>query len=116
MHALNEITMIRTWLNQLTDCRSNHLARRLGVWLGLAFVILYLYSVGNIVIAPGTDVTFGRPYPQPPLCPIGGQKCGSRSLLLYGSRSLLSIQFIPLRCSSRFPMSCWRFCSAPLWR
>ena len=63
MHALNEITMIRTWLNQLTDCRSNHLARRLGVWLGLAFVILYLYSVGNIVIAPGTDVTFGRPIP-----------------------------------------------------
>jgi hypothetical protein len=33
------------------------------VWLGLAFVILYLYSVGNIVIAPGADLAFGRPIP-----------------------------------------------------
>ncbi len=29
----------------------------------MAFVLLYLYSVGNIVIAPGTDLTFGRPVP-----------------------------------------------------
>jgi hypothetical protein len=33
------------------------------VWLGLAFVILYLYSVGNLVIAPGADLAFGRPTP-----------------------------------------------------
>jgi hypothetical protein len=34
-----------------------------GVWLGLAFVLLYLYSVDNIVIAPGADLAFGRPIP-----------------------------------------------------
>ena len=35
----------------------------MGVWTGLAFVVLYLYSVGNIVIAPGTDLAFGRSIP-----------------------------------------------------
>jgi hypothetical protein len=55
--------MIRAWLNQLTDCLSDRLARRVGVWLGLAFVLLYLYSVGNMVIAPGADLAFGRPIP-----------------------------------------------------
>jgi hypothetical protein len=53
--------MIRTWLSQLTDCLSDQLARRLGVCLGLAFVVVYLYSVGNIVIAPGAALAFGRP-------------------------------------------------------
>ncbi|HEV8719908.1 MAG TPA: hypothetical protein VGW77_04615 [Candidatus Binatia bacterium] len=55
--------MSRSWLNQLTDCLSDGLAQRVGVWLGLAFVTLYLYSVGNLVIAPGTDLAFGRPIP-----------------------------------------------------
>jgi hypothetical protein len=53
--------MIRTWLSQLTDCLSDQLARRLGVCLGLAFVVVYLYSVGNIVIAPRAALAFGRP-------------------------------------------------------
>jgi hypothetical protein len=55
--------MIRRWLNQLTGCLSDHLARRVAVWLGLAFVILYLYSVGNIVITPGADLAFGGSVP-----------------------------------------------------
>ena len=63
MHAFNEMTMIRTWMSQLMDCLSDHPGRRLGVWLGLTFVILYLYSLGNIVIAAGADLAFGRPTP-----------------------------------------------------
>jgi hypothetical protein len=31
--------------------------------LGLAFVFFYLYSVGNIVIASGADLAFGKPIP-----------------------------------------------------
>jgi len=55
--------VIRLWLNQLTDCLSDRSARRVGAWAGVAFLILYLYSVGNIVIAPGEDLAFGRPIP-----------------------------------------------------
>jgi hypothetical protein len=33
------------------------------LWTGVAFLLLYLYSVGNIVIAPGVDLAFGRPIP-----------------------------------------------------
>ncbi|HEU4345191.1 MAG TPA: hypothetical protein VFU31_26880, partial [Candidatus Binatia bacterium] len=55
--------MIRLWLDQLTDCLSDRAARRVGAWAGVAFLILYLYSVGNIVIAPGEDLAFGREIP-----------------------------------------------------
>jgi hypothetical protein len=50
-------------LYQLTACLNDRVARRAGVWIGAAFVILYLYSVGNIVIAPGIDLAFGSPIP-----------------------------------------------------
>jgi hypothetical protein len=56
-------TMTGTSLYRLTDCLHDRVARRAGVWMGAAFVVLYLYSVGNIVIAPGTDLAFGRPIP-----------------------------------------------------
>jgi hypothetical protein len=56
-------TMIRRWLNQFSDCLGDRLARRVGLWIGMAFVLLYLYSVGNIVVAPGADLAFGRPIP-----------------------------------------------------
>lgn len=55
--------MTGTSLHRLTDCLNDRVARRAGVWMGAAFVVLYLYSVGNIVIAPGTDLAFGRPIP-----------------------------------------------------
>jgi len=54
---------IKLSLNQLTDCLSDRVARRAGLWTGVAFLLLYLYSVGNIVIAPGVDLAFGRPIP-----------------------------------------------------
>jgi len=52
-----------TKLRQLTDCLKDRLARRVGVWTGVAFVLLYLYSVRNIVIAPGVDLVFGTSLP-----------------------------------------------------
>ena len=52
-----------TRLKYLTECLSDQLARRVGLWLGLAFVLLYLYSVGTILIAPGADLALGRPTP-----------------------------------------------------
>jgi hypothetical protein len=55
--------MIKLSLHQLTDCLSDRVARRVGLWIGVAFLLLYLYSVGNIVIAPGVDLAFGRPIP-----------------------------------------------------
>lgn len=55
--------MIRLWLNQLTDCLSDRVARGVGAWAGVAFMLLYLYSVGNIVIAAGEDLAFGREIP-----------------------------------------------------
>ena len=55
--------MVRIWLNRLTACLSDRMARRIGVWLGLVFALLYLYSVGNIVISPGADLAFGKPTP-----------------------------------------------------
>lgn len=55
--------MIRLWLHRLVDCLSDRVARRVGLWTGVAFLLLYLYSVGNIVIAPGADLAFGRPIP-----------------------------------------------------
>lgn len=55
--------MFRSWLQQLMDCLKDRLARRIGLAVGVVFVLLYLYSVGNIVIAPGADLTFGRPIP-----------------------------------------------------
>jgi hypothetical protein len=54
---------IKLSLHQLTDCLSHRVARRVGLWTGIAFLHLYLYSVGNIVIAPGVDLAFGRPIP-----------------------------------------------------
>jgi len=54
---------IKLSLNQLTDCLSDRVTRRAGLWTGVAFLLLYLYSVGNIVIAPGVDLAFGRPIP-----------------------------------------------------
>lgn len=45
------------------DCLDDRVARRAGLWTGIAFLLLYLYSVGNIVIAPGVDLAFGRPTP-----------------------------------------------------
>ena len=53
--------MIKSWLHQLMDCLNDRVARRVGLWTGAAFLLLYLYSVGNIVIAPGTDLAFGGP-------------------------------------------------------
>ncbi len=55
--------MIRSWLHRLMDCLNDRLARRVGVWTGVAFLLLYLYSVGNIVIAPGVDLAYGRSVP-----------------------------------------------------
>jgi hypothetical protein len=54
--------MIEVW-RHLSDCLNNRLARRVGVATGVAFLLLYLYSVGNIVIAPGVNLAFGRPTP-----------------------------------------------------
>jgi hypothetical protein len=61
--AFNGRKMIRVWLHQLSDCLNDRVARRVGVWVGVAFVLSYLYSVGNVVIAPGADLAFGRPVP-----------------------------------------------------
>jgi hypothetical protein len=55
--------MIKLWLRQLMDRFRDRIARGVGLWAGSAFVLLYLYSVGNIVIAPGVDLAFGRPIP-----------------------------------------------------
>jgi hypothetical protein len=45
------------------DCLSDRVARRVGLPIGVSFVLLYLYSVGTIIIAPGVDLAFGRPIP-----------------------------------------------------
>jgi hypothetical protein len=55
--------MIKSWLHQLMDCLTDRVARRVGLGAGVAFLLLYLYSLGNIVIAPGADLAFGRPIP-----------------------------------------------------
>ena len=55
--------MIKLWLRQLTDCLSDRVARRMGLWTGVAFLLLYLYSVGNIVIAPRAELAFGTAVP-----------------------------------------------------
>lgn len=56
-------TMVRLRLQPLMDCLKDRVARRIGLGVGVAFLLLYLYSVGNIVIAPGLDLAFGRPIP-----------------------------------------------------
>lgn len=55
--------MIRKWCNQFIDCLSDRVARRVGLSVGVTFVLVYLYSVGTIIIAPGVDLAFGRPVP-----------------------------------------------------
>jgi hypothetical protein len=55
--------MIKLWLHQLTDCLSDRVVRRVGLWTGVAFLLLYPYSTGNIVFAPGVDLAFGRSIP-----------------------------------------------------
>ncbi|MBI4523332.1 MAG: hypothetical protein HY695_05905 [Deltaproteobacteria bacterium] len=65
---------MRLWLQELTDCLADRVARRVGVWTGLAFLLLYLFSVGNIVIAPGQDLAFGRPIPTASLAHDWGNK------------------------------------------
>ena len=55
--------MAKLSLRQMTDCLSDRVARRVGLWTGLAFLLLYLYSVGNIVIVPGVDLAFGKSVP-----------------------------------------------------
>jgi hypothetical protein len=47
----------------LSDCLNDRAARRVGLWTGVAFLLLYLYSVGNIVIGPGVDLAAGRATP-----------------------------------------------------
>lgn len=55
--------MMRPWLQQLTDCLRDRLAGQIALWTAVVFLALYLYSVGNIVIAPGVDLAFGRTIP-----------------------------------------------------
>jgi hypothetical protein len=55
--------MAKLSLHQMTDCLSDRVARRVGLWTGVAFLLLYLYSVGNIVIVPGVDLAFGKSVP-----------------------------------------------------
>jgi hypothetical protein len=50
-------------ISTLMNCIKDRLARRAGLWTGVAFLLLYLYSVGNIVIAPGLDLAAGRTIP-----------------------------------------------------
>ncbi|HWP60487.1 MAG TPA: hypothetical protein VNL14_21500 [Candidatus Acidoferrales bacterium] len=66
--------MIGTWLNQLALCVRDRLALRWGVSVGVAFVLLYLYSVGNIVIAPGAGLAFGIPLPSASVVPDWAEK------------------------------------------
>ncbi|MGH7771908.1 MAG: hypothetical protein ACREQA_06685 [Candidatus Binatia bacterium] len=47
----------------LVSLLHDRVARRLGVWSGIAYVLLSLYAVGNIVIAPGVDLAAGGPVP-----------------------------------------------------
>lgn len=48
------------WLKALRD----KIARRIGLWSALVYVLIYLYSVGNIVIASGgVDLAAGRSVP-----------------------------------------------------
>jgi hypothetical protein len=56
--------MIRLWLHQLIDCLSDRVARRVGVGTGVAFLFLYFYSIGNILISPGADLAFGTAVPR----------------------------------------------------
>ena len=51
--------MFRSRFQQALDCLDDRSARRAGLVIGAVFVFLYLYSVNNIVIAPGTDLTAG---------------------------------------------------------
>jgi len=51
--------MAPLWVSALGD----RVGRRFGLWSGIAYVLLYLYAVGNIVIAPGVDLAMGRPVP-----------------------------------------------------
>ena len=51
------------------NCINDPLARRFGLWGGVAFLVLYLYSVGNIVIAPGVDLTSGSSIPSASIAP-----------------------------------------------
>lgn len=55
--------MTEIGFRQIADCLNDRLARRIGLWTGVAFLLLYLYSVGNVVIAPGLDLASGRPVP-----------------------------------------------------
>lgn len=41
----------------------DRVARLGGLGAAFLFLLLYLYSVGNIVVAPGSDLAFGRPVP-----------------------------------------------------
>lgn len=57
--------MAPLWISALGD----RVARRIGVWAGIAYMLLYLYSLGHILIDPGADVAFGRPVPSADLIP-----------------------------------------------
>lgn len=43
--------------------------RRAGIFVGLGYVLAYLYSVQNIVVAPGVDLALGAPVPSVSLAP-----------------------------------------------
>jgi hypothetical protein len=61
--------MMRSWVRQLIDCLNDRLARQIALWTAVVFLLLYLYSVGNIVIAPGVDLASGRPIPSASIAP-----------------------------------------------
>jgi len=50
------------------------LARRIGISAAVVFTFLYLYSVGNIVIAPGVDLAAGRSIPSVSVVPDWSSK------------------------------------------
>jgi hypothetical protein len=54
---------MKLWLHRLIDCLSDRLARRVGVGAGVTFLLLYLYSIGNILIVPGADLALGTAVP-----------------------------------------------------
>ena len=86
---LTSKTLIRTWLSHFIDCIGDRVARRVGLSIGVAFVLWYLYSVGNVLVAPGLDLAFGRPTPTASLVSDWAAKMWKPTPPLYGSRSLL---------------------------
>lgn len=53
---------------------SDRVARRIGLGAALLFAFLYLYSVGNIVVAPGVDLAAGGSVPSVSVAPEWSQK------------------------------------------